>query len=191
MAQPGDAILYPPEPPLHTERLLLRPLTLRDLPAMMPIHTDESVNRYLPHPTWQDEADARAWYQRVHEREQQGEAIRLAICDRRSGTIHGTVLLFGYEPENDRAEIGYALGRASWRQGIGREAVGRLIAWAFDELAIRRLDAKLDPRNSGSAALLESLGFQREGCLRQRELNKGELVDLALYGLLRSEWTPP
>jgi RimJ/RimL family protein N-acetyltransferase len=39
--------------------------------------------------------------------------------------------------------------------------------------------------------LLEKLGFTHEGTVRSGGVTaKGELVDGAIYGLLRSEWAP-
>lgn len=69
------------------------------------------------------------------------------------------------------AEIGYAL-----------------VAFAFGELNLNRLEADIDPRNSASAASLARLGFTREGLLRERWIFDAEVSDTALYGLLRREW---
>lgn len=68
------------------------------------------------------------------------------------------------------------------------EALGALISYAFENLALHRLEADIDPRNTASARSLERLGFQREGLLRERWIVAGEVSDTAFYGLLRSEW---
>ena len=48
----------------------------------------------------------------------------------------------------------------------------------------------VDPENVGSLRLLERLGFQREGLLRQRYLEHGEFQDSVFLGLLCHEWRP-
>jgi hypothetical protein len=53
-------------------------------------------------------------------------------------------------------------------RGLAREAVGLAIAHAFGGPGLRRIEADIDPRNLASCALVERLGFQREGLLRER-----------------------
>jgi RimJ/RimL family protein N-acetyltransferase len=51
--------------------------------------------------------------------------------------------------------------------------------------------ANIDAQNVASIALIERLGFQREGWLREHETTHEGLRDLLVYGLLRDEWAPP
>lgn len=176
---------------IFSERLELRLVGYRDLPALLDIHRDEQVNRYLPFQTWQGMEDAELWYQRALQRHRDGEAIQWVICEQGGKTLYGSCLLFGYEAEHQRAEVGYGIGQPYWGRGFAREAMARLIEYAFADLGIRRLDARVDPRNNASVGLLLRLGFTHEGRLRQRQYIKGELVDVDLFGLLRSEWCPP
>lgn len=179
-----------PRRPLATERLVLRLVEHRDLQDLLAVHSVEEVNRFLPLDLWSGIEDAEEWYEQVRQRHLAGEAVQFAIVESRSGKVMGSCLLFGYEDENQRVELGYGLGRRWWGQGFAGEAVKRVIVYAFDELGLRRLDARVDPRNEPSNRLLQRLGFTMEGCLRQRSLFKGELVDVNLYGLLRAEWCP-
>ena len=48
-------------------------------------------------------------------------------------------------------------------------------------------EAQYDLRNPASGRVMEHAGFRREGVLRERILNKGEYVDVALCSLLRSD----
>lgn len=180
-----------PEGPIYTERLELRKVAFGDLPALLEIHRVVEVNRYLPLETWEGMDDAKRWYDKALQRHRDGEAIQWVIGERGGKRLYGSCILFGYEADNERAELGYCIGRPHWGQGIAREAVARLVDYAFGELGLRRLDARVDPRNGASGRLLRRLGFTHEGCLRQRQYLKGELVDVDLFGLLRPEWCPP
>jgi RimJ/RimL family protein N-acetyltransferase len=53
---------------------------------------------------------------------------------------------------------------------------------------LRRLEADVDPRNENSMRILEKLGFQREGLLRERWNVGDEIQDTAFLGLLAREW---
>lgn len=96
--------------------------------------------------------------------------------------------MLGIETESERAEVGYALGQEFWGRGYMREALVALVNFSFTKLGFRRLDAQVDSRNKASCNLLNNIGFVGEGRLRERKLAKGSLVDLNLYGLLKSEW---
>jgi RimJ/RimL family protein N-acetyltransferase len=44
------------------------------------------------------------------------------------------------------------------------------------------------PDNAGALVLARRLGFEQEGILRQRAIERGRAVDLVWFGLLRDEW---
>jgi RimJ/RimL family protein N-acetyltransferase len=102
--------------------------------------------------------------------------------------VLGTCTLTHYYPTHQRSEIGFALRQMRWGQGLGSEAVTAVIGFAFDSLNLNRIEADVDPRNERSLRLLERLGFQREGHLRQRYYMNGERQDTLMLGLLRSDW---
>jgi [ribosomal protein S5]-alanine N-acetyltransferase len=102
--------------------------------------------------------------------------------------VIGTVLLFRFEEGSARIELGYVVGRSHWRQGYATEALQALCRHAFGALGIRRIEAEVQVDNLASGALLQSLGFVREGRLRQRWVAKGEAYDTDLYGCLADDW---
>ncbi len=102
--------------------------------------------------------------------------------------IVGTCTLFAINESQGRAEIGYALGRGFWGRGYMNEALTALLDFAFGSLSMRRLEADVDPRNTGSLRALERLGFRREGLLRERWRVNGESQDSVVLGLLADDW---
>lgn len=88
------------------------------------------------------------------------------------------------------AAIGYAIGEAFRRRGIGRDAVGALLPLAFGRgnFDLERLEAIAAVDNVASRRVLERNGFQFEGIRRGLLVIHGERVDHALYGLLRADW---
>jgi RimJ/RimL family protein N-acetyltransferase len=68
------------------------------------------------------------------------------------------------------------------------EALQGLVGYAFQTVALNRLEADIDPRNTASARTLERLGFQKEGHLRERWIVNEEISDTDLYGLLHRDW---
>lgn len=181
----------PPPPPIETSRLCVRPIAEADLAGLMAVNGDDLVTRHLPYATWQSMADAQAWYQRMAGLQAAGNTLQFVIAARETGAVVGSCLLFNFNEPSARAELGYVLGRAHWRQGLAREAISALLDAAFGPMALRRIEAEVSPLNQPSLRLVRALGFTREGLLRRRWVSKGEERDVEIHGLLRDEWPVP
>ena len=176
-------------PAIESERLLVRLVVEDDLPGLLKINDDSEVTKHLPYETWQSLSDAQAWFQRMAGIQATGTALQFVVARKDSREIIGTCLLFRFEEGSARAELGYVLGRAHWGRGLMGEALDALIGCAFGTMALRRLEAEVDPRNTASLRLIQRLGFVKEGLLRHRWVTKGEAKDVEIYGLLGNEWS--
>lgn len=181
----------PPNPVVHTRRLLLRLAEPTDLPMLLAVNGNDAVTRFLPYATWKDLADGEAWFARISARQAAGDVAQFVIVHKESGQVIGACLLFRFDIPSGRAELGYVLGQAHWGAGYMLEAMQAFIAAAFGPWGLRRLEAEINPCNLASARLLGRLGFVQEGLLRQRWVGKGEVYDSALFGLLRSDAAGP
>lgn len=179
-------VLTPPD--LETPRLRVRPVAEPDLASLMAVNGDDQVTRFLPYATWRSMDDAQAWYKRIVGMQEAGAAIQLVAADKASGSAIATCLLFQFDQKSARAELGYVLGRAHWGKGLMREALSAVLDHAFGPMGVRRLEAQVDPRNEASRRLATSLGFTREGLLRERWVDRDEPTDIEVYGLLNREW---
>lgn len=86
------------------------------------------------------------------------------------------------------AELAYWFAPEHHGQGFGSDAATRMIQYAFEDRNLRRVAARVGSFNDASIGLLESLGFVREGTLRQAAWFRGEYHDMYWYGLLRKDW---
>ena len=177
-------------PTLESTRLRLRWLTKADVPALYEVFGDSEVCRYWSRPALRDMAEADMLLRDIERGYASRTLSQWGIATREHDRAIGTCTLTSFSLEHRRAEIGFALGRASWGCGYATEALHALVAHAFESLDLRRLEADVDPRNARSIRLLERLGFRPEGLQRQRYLIDGEAQDALLYGLLTSEWPP-
>lgn len=178
-----------PTPTLRTARLLLRPFADSDADAMFALHTNARVLRYWDAPPWADRARAEKFIATSRRIEQEGTGARLVI-ERADGTFLGWCCLAEWNADYRSASIGYCLDESAWGQGFATEAVGALLQWAFETLALNRVQAETDTRNIASGRVLEKLGFTREGTLRENCVVDGDVSDSWVYGLLRREWKP-
>lgn len=175
-------------PVLDALRLQLRGWQAEDLPAYFALYSDPRVMRYWSFAPYRNPDEARPRFERDLAAREPGQALAWAITLRGTGRVVGAATLFGIDAGQGRAQLGYALASAHWRQGYAREAVSTVLGHAFGRLALRRVEADTDPRNLASCRLLQCLGFQREGLLRERWQVDGEVQDTALYGLLARDW---
>jgi ribosomal-protein-serine acetyltransferase len=91
--------------------------------------------------------------------------------------------------DKSTCEIGYWLGRSAQGRGTVTLATRALIEHAFGAWELHRVMIQAGVGNVRSRAVAERLGFTLEGVLREAERHAdGHYIDLAVYGLLASEW---
>jgi len=173
---------------VSSARVSVRPVEERDIDDLLEINGDPEVTRFLPYPTWQSRDDGLAWLKRMQALEGTGACRQLVVERNGDGKVIGTVLIFRFDAGSARAELGFVLGRAHWGQGFMREALEAVCAHAFSAMAIRRLEAEVNPANEPSNGLLRRIGFRLEGTLRKRWVGKGIPYDTNFYGFLAEEW---
>jgi len=178
----------PPIDVITTPRTTIRNVRFEDLPDLMEVNGDPEVTQFLPYATWTSDADAQAWLERIDKLVAAGGTGQYVVVRNADAKVMGTALLFKYDEGSRRAELGYALGRAFWRQGYAAEAIRALLDHAFEAMEIRRVEAEVNPVNVASNELLRKLGFTHEGLLRDRWVAKGVTYSANIWGLLASEW---
>jgi ribosomal-protein-alanine N-acetyltransferase len=178
-------------PQLETGRLVLRGLDMDDAEFILRHFGAPSVTEYLL-----DEEPL------THE-EQARDLIRFylqpagktynrwGILAKAEGILIGTCGFHKWDKRHRRAEIGYDLTPSYWGQGIMTEALHAAIEYGFGEMGLNRIDALVYPENVRSARVLEKLGFQKEGLLREYFCMAGECHDHLLFSLLKREWRTP
>jgi RimJ/RimL family protein N-acetyltransferase len=152
--------------PIRTERLVLRDFRRRDFDDVLAYGSDPEVARYMdwgPNtPDQTREFLARAFDQQsLWPRFDFGLAIEHASAERVIGSIG---------------------------QGLASEAAGALVDAGFRRLALHRIFATCDVRNTASFGLMERLRMRREGCFAQDRQIKGEWRDTYLYAALAGDW---
>lgn len=180
--------VFTPFPVLETPRLILREMRSTDVAPLLGVFGDPQVAQYLDGPvlTTLDEVQYIVdWAAGVRERR---TGIRWALSLKGQEEPIGTCGFHRWEHTHFRAETGYELSSAYWRQGFMSEALRAIFAFGFERMALHRVEAITDPRNEASLRLLASLGFQQEGILRDYECYNDAFHTLAILGLLRSDF---
>lgn len=173
---------------LHTARLLLRPLRRDDIPALLPLIGAREVaatTLRIPHPY--TPADADRFLEYTDQVWEKGEGARFGVFLRDGERLLGGIGLQANR-EHRHAELGYWIGVPFWGQGYCTEAVRELVKYGFEVLELQRIFATHFVNNPASGRILQKLGMQHEGTLRQHILKWGEYLDVELYALLASHY---
>ncbi|WP_271634744.1 NUDIX hydrolase [Solicola gregarius] len=117
----------------------------------------------------------------------------------RRRTPSGDDPLIGYVVEQDGEPVGAVevrqagdrRGELAWTtypayrgRGVATAAVRRLIAYAFDDLGLARVEARVAPDNRAALRVAARSGLRLEGRLRAHEAAAGERLDLILLARL-------
>lgn len=174
-------------PTLRTARLTLGPLEARDVEALVTLAGAFEIadtTATIPHPYGPD--DARMFLALDAAEGASGGAVRFAVRLDGEGLV-GVVGLHQIDRDRSRAELGYWIGVPWWGRGYATEAAARVVRYGFDELGLHKIHAHHLARNLASGRVLERIGMQREGFLREEVLKWGRYEDVILYGLIRTE----
>lgn len=171
---------------LETDRLLLRPFRPEDRTDCFAFLSDPETchldGGYEPFAEMDREYDALM-------EKLAGQENRYMVEEKSSRRVVGTIHIFKDALRRAPAmEIGYVISPACRRRGYAAEAVGRVIRYLFEETDTVLVTAGAAEGNLPSIALLEKLGFTREGRVRKGFFLPGEgAVDLISFYLEREK----
>lgn len=181
---------------LHTERLVLRDFCRDDLEGVYAVVGDDEVTRWLSFDTRShDEAavmlDGILARQQAQPRTEYYLAVTLPDPQTTSETA-GQEPVIGFIRLGlggvKSADLGYAVRPSHQGRGIAREAVSAMLDFGFGTLGLHRVVANIGPMNNASSRMVEALGFQREGTIRDHVFTNGAWRDSNSYSLLEHEW---
>lgn len=180
--------LFSDPPRLETDRLILRPLRMRDAVDLYAYSSDPEVSRYVLWNAHTSIRDSRKQLRAAIHQYHLGEPCSWGICDKTTGHLIGTIGFMWLSYDSLSAEIGYSLSRSYWNRGLMTEALQSMISFSFEQLHLNRLEAQHVPQNPASGRVMQKCGMAREGLLRSRVRLKGVLTDTVLYSILLQDY---
>lgn len=174
---------------LRTQRLLLRRAVPEDAQPMFENWAkDPDVTKYLTWPPHSSVEISRMVIDSWIADYENPDAYQwmITLRDAPHAPI-GSISVVGQNADIGKAEIGYCIGKAWWHQGIMSEALQAVLDFLFDEVGMNRIEARHDPRNPHSGAVMKKCGMHYEGTHRQSDRNNQGLCDACVYALLKQE----
>jgi ribosomal-protein-alanine N-acetyltransferase len=149
----------------ETKRIIARPATRDAAPVIFDDYaTDPDVAKYMTWGSHRALDETLEFLDRCERVWLDGSAYPWTLWLKSSGEFLGMCEI---RVRGHAVDLGYALSRRWWRQGLMSEAVQSLVQWALSEPDIVRVWAVCDVDNPRSARVLERVGMQREGILRR------------------------
>lgn len=151
--------------------------------------TDRNREHLRPWMPWVDStvtvADTKAFLTFVRGEYAAGRQLH---CNLRYRGEHVGAIGLRLDRANDKADIGYWIGKDREGLGIVTRAARALTTAAFDGYGLHRVSIRAAVDNVRSRAVPERLGFAFEGVLRGTERIGERHVDHAAYAVLAADW---
>jgi len=177
----------PDRPLLRGERVWLRPLERRDLPAYVAGINDTEVGGLAGYNLPISVEMAAGWLERAQQM-MKGESYFFAVCELGDDEFIGTTWLKEVNRGHANAELAIYMDRDHIGSGWGTEAQRVLLEFGFGTLRMERIYLTVDAENARAIRSYEKVGFKREGVMRRSWQFRGRLADSLLMAILRDEW---
>jgi len=171
-----------------TQRLSIRRFCAQDIEEEMAQDTNPEIIRFIKDIASHQQALARAesianpW---------QGEDLEWAgftLTNHLKDHMLGAFSMRFHHLDNETFEIGFRLGLNSQGKGYMTEVGSVMLDFLFNQLDVHKVVAYCVEENIASWKLMEKLGMQREGCLRNYSILNGRWCNELVYGILRTDY---
>jgi len=172
---------------LEGKRVRLRPLSMEDVDHVLTWINDPEVTRTLMTGRYPMTREAeRKW---IEDHAMPNSTEVMYVIEKLDGTYLGGIGFWHIRPVEHHAELGISIGvKSEWGKGYAREAMELMVTYGFDELNLHMIYLHVYADHERAVKLYESLGFVREGRLRDRAFRAGKYHDYLAMSVLRSEW---
>ena len=203
LALPTEPLIFRPEPAemrqsatsqwqrelpeLQGHGFALRELRQSDAASLYALLTEEEVARYITTPPTSIGGFER-FVEYAHRRRSQGEFACFAVVPEGLDTAVGIFQVRALDANFSTAEWGFALGSAFWGRGLFVPGAQMVMAFAFEQIGVNRLEARAMAANERANGALRKVGARKEAVLRQSMLKGGHLHDEHLWAIVETDW---
>ena len=166
----------------------LRYLVPDDTAALFALASDPEVTQFFSWGPYTDEAQPRAFIERLERERAAGERLELAIVTNEDDRPIGLTGYSEFSRRDRRATLGTWLGREHWGSGANTESKALVLSLGFRHLGLNRVTALASQDNRRSLRALERIGFWNEGVLRDWHFHEGAPRDVAILRMLRDRF---
>ncbi|MEU4028407.1 GNAT family N-acetyltransferase [Streptomyces anulatus] len=182
---------------ISTDRLVMRPFEMADIPAHIEMMNDEAVTAWMDGPAPYTQVDAERWVRRIAPAERTaGHGIALAVTEFLTQRLVGSVRLLNTDWRTRSTEVRYITAPWARGEGYATESVLAIAEWLFRDQGFERIELRTPADNTASQQVAQKLGCISEGVLRNARIARTRTengtdggwtdirTDLIVWGLL-------
>lgn len=173
---------------IQTSRLCIRPYEKKDEEAVYEVINCEGIfltTLNIPYPYPREQVGI--WLNFTLKNSLYQKGYEWGIFTH-AGIYIGNVGIVNIDKVHRSGEITYFIGEAYWNKGYATEAVKAMLAFAFQELDLERVQGRCMSTNLASLRVLEKCCFQYEGLARHEVLKCGSYRDVYHTAILKEDY---
>ncbi len=170
--------------------MTLRPLMKKDEKRIAELAHDKSIYRFTRVPYPYNIEHAKKFIADSQKKMKKKEEYVFAIALNENDELIGIASLMRFNKMDNRAEVGYWLGKPYRSKGYVPEACKLIINFGFNKLKLNKIIIECAKENKASKKVIDKLGAKLEGVLRESSFVGGKYRDSLYHGILRKEWKP-
>jgi diamine N-acetyltransferase len=171
---------------LQGQNIYLRALEPEDLGFIYTVENDENIWEVSNTITPYSKFLIRQYLENAHQDIYEAKQLRLAICKKDSTEAIGLIDLFDFDAKNKRAGVGIIIQNETDRNsGFGKEALGLIIEYSFQQLQLHQLYANIGTDNQASLSLFTTFGFEEIGVKKDWNFTNNTFHDEAVFQLIK------
>jgi len=171
------------KPILATKRLILRTMTIEDVPDLKEWMPNKELYKYWGKKPGKTDKNPELLF---ISKAKPTKSFHWGIVHKNDNKVIGEAWVYLIE-NNRMAKVAIRLSDKYHGKGLGTETLERIIRFCFEETELQRLWTDVDIRNIASVRMVEQCGFIREGTIRQGKM-VSTWCDYHLYGLLKEDY---
>ncbi|WP_191566602.1 GNAT family N-acetyltransferase [Metabacillus idriensis] len=175
-------------PEIETERLRLRNIEQKDAQSIFQYFSQQEVTKFYGMDSFKTIEDAENLIHSFQLGFQSNKMIRWGIALKDTDELIGTCGFHSISKKYKRAEVGYEVSNQQWGKGFVQEALKAIFTFGFQDMGFIRIGAVVMIENKPSRKVLEKLGFNEEGILRNYIIQNEIPYDVIMHSLLKEEW---
>jgi RimJ/RimL family protein N-acetyltransferase len=175
---------------LEDDKVLLRPLTSEDYDLLVPYAINEPETWKYSVSELVGASGMRNYIDEALQQRKAQSSYPFIVYDKINRDYIGCTRFYDIQIKHKTAQLGYTwYSKASRGTGINKHCKYLLLKFAFETLALERVEFRADLRNELSIAAMKSIGCTVEGVLRKSlVLADGNRRDSIILSILKSEW---
>jgi len=174
---------------ITTERLVLRPFTLADAPAVAALANNRRLyETLLSLPNPYSEELAKSWIATHAADFANDDRYEFAITDRVTGELYGAIGI-SHNKNYHKGEMGYWIGEQFWGRGFTTEAAAALIDFVFTAKGFHKVFAYHFDFNPASGRVMQKVGMNHVGTFVDNVFKDGKYITEHCYEIINPHKT--